>query len=191
MSAPTGSRRKRHRQGMRSRGGGISTFRPTEARAGPRGRRLRSARRAGRPPGGFSAGLREVGGQGGGGPGGRRVVEVVGEPVGKRDHHSGRPCPRRPWPSRAHLSFILCVRGPYLVHTMSAMAVGIRVMSVAFFVNKEPVSPTALNSLVYRNEVKQAHRALNPVRVRGARPSQNSPLLVCACGVDRCFACSL
>jgi hypothetical protein len=31
MSEPTGSRRKRHRQGMRSRGGGISTFRPTEA----------------------------------------------------------------------------------------------------------------------------------------------------------------
>jgi hypothetical protein len=47
------------------------------------------------------------------------VVEVVGEPVGKRRSIIAivpAQCPRRPQPSRAHLFFV------FVVHTMSAMA---------------------------------------------------------------------
>jgi hypothetical protein len=51
--------------------------------------------RAGRPPGGFGAGLRAGGRRGGRrGEGGRREVEVVGEPRGQiQIDHSDRPCP--------------------------------------------------------------------------------------------------
>ena len=59
-------------QGMRCRGGVI--YVPTDGarQAGPRGRRLRSAQRAVRPPGRFGSGLRAGGGVGReGGKGGK------------------------------------------------------------------------------------------------------------------------
>jgi hypothetical protein len=82
-------------------------------RAGPRGRRLSSARRTGRPPGGFGAGLRAGGGWAGRGrEGGRRVVEVVGEPVGKRRSIIAT-VPAHMATSALARAPILCVRGPY------------------------------------------------------------------------------
>ena len=57
-------------QGMHSRGGRIYVPTDGDGRGhGPRERRLRSAWRAGRPPGGFGAGLRAGGGRGQGGEG--------------------------------------------------------------------------------------------------------------------------